>query len=504
MKIFTNDDIRAIDRLTIERGTPAAELIERVGGLVADEIATRFNPSRPMAVFAGPGNNGADALAAAARLAAQGFLPDIFLFNIGGDKLTPECRALRDTLKSVPGVRLNEVTGAFTLPEIDRSFIVIDGLFGTGLRDGLTGGFKSLVQYLNESGATIISIDIPSGMFSDWNLRSINENIIHASLTLALQFPRLAFMMKENAPLVGEWKVLDIGLDEDAIRHTHANFQIVDGGGIRKLLRRRSPFCSKADFGHAMIVAGSYGMMGAAQFAARGALRSGVGKLTVRSASWGYEVMQTAVPEAMFSADNNDNIITAIPPQRHFSAMAIGPGIGTADPTIAALENFLKSATEPLVLDADALNCIARQRSLLDLIPEHSILTPHSGEFDRLFGNHSSDEERLLRAIKAADDYNILILLKGRYTALVRPDGKVYFNSSGTPALATAGSGDVLTGIIVSFLAQGYKPEVASILGAFIHGVAGEIAAETNGIYGVTASDIADATGRAIQRIIGE
>lgn len=504
MKIFSNDDIRAIDRLTIERGTSATDLIERVAEGVTDEIVARFPASRPTAVFAGPGNNGADALAVAARLAAQGFLPDIYLFNIGGDKLSEECRFYRDAVKALPNVRLIEVTGAFTLPDMDRRWLVIDGLFGSGLREGLTGGFKTLVQFINDSGASVVAIDVPSGMFCDWNKGSINRNIIHANLTIAIQFPRLAFLMKENQELVGEWKTIDIGLDPEAIRHTQATFQLVDMGGIRKLLKPRKPFCSKADLGHALLVAGSYGMMGAAQFAAKGAMRSGLGKLTVHSASWGYEVMQTTVPEAMFSPDTNDNVVTAIPTGRRYSAIAIGPGIGTSEPTIQALENFLKSATEPLILDADALNCIAQRRQLLDLVPDHSILTPHAGEFDRLFGSWATDEERLLRAIKAAEDYNIIILLKGRYTALIRPDGKVYFNSSGTPALATAGSGDVLTGIILSLMAQGHKPEIAAITAAFIHGLAGQIAAEQNGIYGTTASDIARAVGPAIMRLTGE
>lgn len=504
MKIFTNDDIRAIDRITIERGTSSAELITRVADGVADEIISRYPSSRPTAVFAGPGNNGADALAVSIRLARQGFMPDVYLFNIGGDKLSPECRTFKEGLRDQPGIRLTEVTGSFTLPDLDASYLVIDGLFGSGLREGLSGGFMSLVRYINESGASVVSIDVPSGMFSDWNRGVINRNIIHADLTIAIQFPRLAFLMKENAELVGQWKVIDIGLDADTIRHTPTNFQIVDTAGIRKLLKPRDPFASKADLGHALIAAGSYGMMGAAQFAARGALRSGVGKLTVHTASWGYEIIQGNVPEALFSPDANDNFITVIPPARNFSAVAIGPGIGTADPTVTALETFLKSAVDPVLLDADALNCIAKRRALLDLLPDHSIITPHAGEFDRLFGKHSTDEERLLRAVKAAEDYNILILLKGRYTALVRPDGKVYFNSSGTPALATAGSGDVLTGIIASFLAQGYKPEVAALIGAFVHGIAGEIASETHGTLGTTASDIADATGKALRRIMCE
>ncbi|MDE7150956.1 MAG: NAD(P)H-hydrate dehydratase, partial [Candidatus Amulumruptor sp.] len=182
----------------------------------------------------------------------------------------------------------------------------------------------------------------------------------------------------------------------------------------------------------------------------------------------------------------------------------IGPGIGTAEPTLAALEKFLISATDPIVLDADALNCIARRRPLLDRIPDRSVITPHTGEFDRLFGKHSTDEERLIRAIKAAEEYNIVIILKGRYTAQIRPDGKVYFNATATPALATPGSGDVLTGIIASFMAQGYKPEIASLVAVAVHGLAGEIAAETHGVYGTTASDVALAVGPAISRILGE
>lgn len=504
MKIFTTEDIRAIDRSTIEtEGVTARDLIERVADGVVGEIVSRWRPNKRTMVFAGPGNNGADALAVARQLMEQGFAPEVFLFNIGGDKLSTDCRACRDDLLKLDGVCFTEVTGTFTLPELNSSYLVIDGLFGSGLREPLTSGFMSLVRYINESGAKVVSIDIPSGMFGDWNRGAINRNIIHASLTLTLQFPRLAFMMKENADLVGEWKVLDIGLSTDAIRNTHTNFQIVDAAGMRMLLKPRPPFCSKADFGNLLIVAGQYGMMGAAVMAARGSLRAGVGKTTVHTAGWGYEVIQGQVPEVMFDPDKNDAVITEIRPPHAYSAVAIGPGIGTAEPTINALDSFLKSAAVPLVLDADALNCMSMRRTMLNMLPARTILTPHAGEFDRLFGTHSTDEERLLTAIKVAEDYDILILLKGHHTALVRPDGKIYFNSTGTPALATPGSGDVLTGVIAAFLAQGYKPEIAPLAGAFVHGLAGEIAAEEHGEYGVTAGDIAGCIGKAIRQIMG-
>lgn len=505
MKIFTTEDIRAIDRATIaQEGISARELIERVADGVANEISSRWSPNKDTVVFAGPGNNGADALAVSRLLIGQGFNPEIFLFNIGGDKLSSDCRDCRDDLLKLDGVRFTEVTDSFNLPELASSSLVIDGLFGSGLREPLVGGFMTLVRYINESGAKVVSIDLPSGMFGDWNRDVINRNIIHATLTLSLQFPRLAFMMKENAELVGEWKVLDIGLSPEAIHSTKTDFQIVDTAGVKMLLKPRNKFCSKADFGNLMIVAGQYGMMGAAQMCAHGASRSGVGKLTVHTAGYGFDIIQSQVPEAFFEPDKSDTIVTEIRPVHAYSAFAAGPGLGTADQTINALDTFLRTqATVPMVLDADALNCISMRRTMLNNLPQRTILTPHAVEFDRLFGTHATDEERLLTAVKVAEDYDLLILLKGHYTALVRPDGKIYFNSTGTPALATPGSGDVLTGVIGSFLAQGYKPEIAPLLGAFIHGLAGEIAAEENGEYGVTAGDIAACIGKAIRRIMG-
>ena len=236
--------------------------------------------------------------------------------------------------------------------------------------------------------------------------------------------------------------------------------------------------------------------------AARGALRSGVGKLTVHSARATFPVLQGQVPEALFSPDRHDFVISDMAVRFSCSAIGVGPGIGTNDATRGALETFIKSYNRPIVIDADALNAIAQNHTLLDHIPPGSILTPHAGEFDRIFGIQTSAEARLLKAMEVAHKYKILIVLKGRYTATVRPDGKVFFNSTGSPAMATAGSGDVLTGIITSLLAQGYKPEAASVAGVYIHGLAGELAAESEGEYGTTALDIAANVGRAIKNIM--
>ena len=504
MKLLTTEEIRAIDRRTIEQeGVPSLELIERVAEGVADEISSRWRSNKPTMVFAGPGNNGADALGAARLLFERGFRPEVFLFNIGGDKLSTDCAASRDRmLAEVPDIIFHEVKDRFSMPKITTNHLVIDGLFGSGLREELQGGFKSLVQYINDENATVVSIDLPSGMFGDWNPQIVNRNTIHATLTLAIQFPRISFFIPDNAELIGEWKIIDIGLSEKAIATSPANFCLVEQRDVHRRLRHRKEFASKADFGSGILYAGSYGMMGAAILAARGALRAGVGKLTVNSPKCGYQIMQSSVPEALFRHNRGEINIIDIHPERDFSAIAVGPGIGTNELTVKAVEDFLASINQPVILDADALNCIAIKPSILNTIPVLSILTPHAGEFDRLFGPQPSAEARLRKAIEMAKYYNILIILKGRYTAIVRPDGKVYFNSSGCPAMATAGSGDVLTGVLLSMLAQGYPAELASLIAVYVHGLAGEMAAAEQGEYGVTAGDIASYIGKAIREIM--
>lgn len=499
MKIFTTEEIREIDRYTIEEeGVASTELIEQVAQGVVCEIATRWRPNKRMAIFAGPGNNGADALAAAWLLIEEGYRPEVFLFNIGGNRLSADCIVMRNRLLEMNYPDFVEVRGNFTFPDLNRSHLVIDGLFGSGLREPLAGGFMMLVRYINESEATVVSIDVPSGMFSDWNHGSINRNIVHANLTLAVGFPRLAFFIGDNADIVGEWKTLDIDLSAEKIRTTPSDYYLVEKADVRRVLRPRRSFTSKADYGSAMIIAGSYGMMGAAVLAAKGALRAGAGKVSVHSARCGYHVLQTAVPEALFEADKHDIVVTNMLLHRQYSSIAIGPGIGTNEATVKALEAFLKATDKPVVLDADALNCIALQPTLLNHIPILSVITPHAAEFDRLFGAQPSAEARLVKALEMSNYYNIIIVLKGYYTAVVRPDGRIYFNSSGNPAMATGGSGDVLTGVIAAFIAQGYKPEISALLAVYVHGVAGDMAAEEHGQYGVTSGDIAQYIGKAI------
>lgn len=502
MKIFNSAVLKEIDQATCQaQNIDSVELMERAANAVACEIISRFMPSQRIVVVAGPGNNGGDALATARLLIEQGYKRvEVFLFNVKG-QLSHDCAVERNKLIVIDNVDFTEITHEFHPPHLSSTDVVVDGLFGSGISEPLKGGFMAVAKLINDSGAYVISIDVPSGFFGEWNSHAKRADMVHANLTLALQFPRLSFFFEENAPVIGEWHLLDIELDKEKIRESKTDFMLVDDRNVRPLLKERKPFSAKRDYGSVLMMAGSAGMMGAAVMSARAALRSGAGLVTVHSASCGMPIVQTAVPEAIFEPDHNKYFITEMKLHHQHHAVAVGCGIGTSEATINALEDLMKNSRLPLVLDADALNCIAKRQSLLQLIPVNSVITPHAGEFDRLFGEHASDEERLKKAIEMAQFYNIFIVLKGHYTATVRPTGRVYFNSSGNPGMATAGSGDVLTGVIAALMAQGYLPEHAATIGAYLHGVAGDMVAEKLGEESLLASDIADYIGRAIRKI---
>lgn len=503
MKIFSSADLREIDIATCKsQNIDSLELMERAANAACYEIVARFLPSQRIVVVAGPGNNGGDALATARLLMERGYRHiEVFLFNIRG-KLSHDCEEERNKLITIDGVDFTEVTREFIPPYLGENDLVIDGLFGSGLREGLQGGFRSLASYINESGAYVISLDIPSGLKGEDNSKMLHRDMVHADLTLTFQLPRLSFFFEENADVIGEWKLLDIDLDQDKIRELKSNYMLVEARSIRPLLHPRRPFTGKRDYGSALIFAGSTGMMGAAVLSSRSCMKSGAGLVTVHSAHGGLTVLQTASPESIFEPDRNEHFISDMTLHHKHSVVAAGPGIGTNDMTIDALEMLLKNCDSPLLLDADALNCIARRPSLLTMLPRNTVITPHIGEFDRLFGEHKTGEERLVKAIEMAKYYNIIIVLKGHYSATVRPTGKVYFNSTGNPGMATAGAGDVLTGVIAAYIAQGYRPEHAATIGVFIHGLAGDMAAEELGEVGLTASDIADRVGRAERLIV--
>ncbi|MBP3738152.1 MAG: NAD(P)H-hydrate dehydratase [Muribaculaceae bacterium] len=499
MKIFTTEGIRHICSKAIEReGMSMLDLMERAAESVTYELMSRWRISQRFVFFAGPGDNGGDALAVARLMRQQGYYPEVYLFNIKSSQMSPCCATNRDRLQELDGVEFVEVTGTFTPPELGPDDVVIDGLFGSGLTSPLKGGYTSLVQYINNSEAYVVSLDIPSGLFGEWNMGTDSRNIIRADLTLTYQFNRLAFFFAENAQYLGQVKVLDMELTLEGVGNTPTDFYLIEGNDVQQVLKRPDKFCNKYDNGAVLMVAGSYGMMGAAVLAARGAMRSGAGIVTVHTPLCGYEILQSSIPEVIVEPDSDRLITKSIPMNHQYSVVALGPGMGTNPETVDAIDQFIKTFRRPCLLDADALNCIAMRQQLIRLIPHGSVLTPHASEFDRLFGVHQSDEERLKKAIDVSKLYEITIVLKGHYTMTVRPDGKVYINSSGNAGMATAGSGDVLTGVIASLIAQGNAPDWSVVAGVYLHGVAGDIAAREHGTWGVMASDIADNMGRAI------
>ncbi len=503
MKIFTSQALQELDIATCEaQQISSIDLMERAAELVTDELNSRFIPAQRFVVMAGPGNNGGDALAVARMLIERGYRKvEVFLFNVMG-KLSHDCDEERKKLITIDGVDFTEVEKEFTPPYLSDRDVVIDGLFGSGLNRPMMGGFVAVARYINESGAFVVSIDLPSGLFGEWNSHVSRRDIVHANLTLGFQLPRLSFFFEENQDILGECKLLDIDLDQAKIKEMVSDYRLVEGRNIRPLLHKRLPFTGKRDYGSAIIFSGSTGMMGASVMCAKAVLKSGAGLVTVHGPKGGLQIVQTAVPEAMYEPDHGEHYVSDMRLHHDHQAIAAGPGLGTNDKTIDALESLLKTGSSPLVLDADALNCISRRPALLTMLPAKTIITPHIGEFDRLFGEQCSSEDRLKTAIEVSRKYNIVIVLKGHYSATVRPTGKVYINPTGNPGMATAGAGDVLTGIITAFLAQGYVPEHAATIGVFVHGLAGDLASEEIGEFGVTAMDIASNVGRAIKMII--
>ena len=398
-------------------------------------------------------------------------------------------------------IEFTEVIYDFEPPILEKQDIIIDGLFGSGLNRPLTGGFAAMVKYINQSESTIVSIDIPSGLFGEDNQKNDPEAIIRADLTLSFGFPKLSFLLPENAEYVGEWKVLDILLHPEAIANTATSYFQVTENDIASVFHPRNRFSHKGTFGHALLIAGSRGKIGAAILAAQACLKSGTGLLTVHVPQRGEQILQTAFPEAMVDLDPNQDHFSYVSDIRPFSAIGIGPGLGKHADSAKALEHLLQTTEEPVVLDADALNLIAANKNILKHVPARSILTPHPKEFDRIAGESNNSYERLLKAKDFAVNHQVCVVLKGAYTATCTTSGNVYFNSSGNPGMATAGSGDVLTGIILGLLAQGMEPETAAVVGVFLHGTAGDLAAVYQSEESMIASDIINMLGKAFKQI---
>ncbi len=490
IKIFPTIQIKELDAYTIENEPVSSiDLMERASQALAQAIAERWSVETPFTVFAGPGNNGGDALAVSRLLAEQGYRVEVYLFNTKG-VLSPDCETNKERLAGVAGVDFHEITTQFVPPVLTAEHVVVDGLFGSGLNKPLNGGFAAVVKYINSSSATVVAIDVPSGLMGEDNTYNIQANIIRADLTLSLQLPKLAFLFAENEPFVGEWQLLDIGLSEEAIEEKETDFALTEHEDMPSMLKPRGKFAHKGSFGRALLIAGSQGMAGASVLAARACLRSGVGLLTVHVPFCNNFIVQTSVPEAMTEVDINDVRFSCATDTDDYQAVGIGPGLGKAGDTEAALLEQIESCQTPMVVDADALNLLGEHRSYIGRLPKGSILTPHPKELERLVGKCQNSYERLMKARELARSAGVHIILKGAYSVVITPSGKCRFNPTGNPGMATGGSGDVLTGVVLALLAQGYDAETAAELAVYVHGLAGDIACKKHGAMGMTAGDI--------------
>lgn len=490
MKLFSAAQIREADKYTIEHEPVASvDLMERAAAACVNWITKHVDKNKTILVFCGHGNNGGDGLAIARLLKQENYSVKIILVQPLENASPDFCINFERIKNNLPVLFCNDIASVEKELSGLSHYIVIDAILGTGINRPAEGFLKSLIGLINQLPAKRVAIDLPSGLYCD-ELNASGDSIIQADHTLTFQFPKFSFMYPENATYVGVFTVLDIGLHEAYIQQTATKNYFTRVEDVRLMIHHRSLAAHKGTFGHALLVAGSYGKIGAAELASKACMRSGVGLLTVHIPKCGYEIMQTAVPEVMVEPDSELNFITDAIKLEKYNSIGIGPGIGTEHQTQNVLKLMIQNALEALIFDADAINILSENKTWLSFIPANSIFTPHVKEFERLVGKCKDSAERMQKQKEFSFRFGVYVVLKGAHTAISSPDGSMYFNSSGNPGMATAGSGDVLTGIITSFKAQGYPSLIACILGVYVHGLAGDLAADKKTQDAMIASDI--------------
>ncbi|MDQ4141025.1 MAG: NAD(P)H-hydrate dehydratase [Bacteroidota bacterium] len=496
MKILTAAQTRAADAFTIEQeNIPSLALMERAAQAFVGWFENKFPASvrQSILIFCGPGNNGGDGLAIARLLHQHHHHVQVFILPTSRS-YSPDFTA---NLERLP----EEITKTYLeheadLLEISDKNVVIDALFGTGLNRPLDGLVTELIKQVNNSLATVVAVDMPSGLFTD-TPNATTDSIIQADFTLSFELPKLAFLLPGNAKYVGNWTIAPIGLNANFISQTGSPYFYISPDVPAVILKPRPKYAHKGTFGHALLISGSYGKIGATVLAARACLRSGVGLLTVYCPAAGYTILQTAVPEAMTLTDAEANFISHLPDIETYNVIGIGPGLGKNPATRQAVKQLLETSRVPIVLDADALNIIAEDENLKNALPPNSILTPHPKEFERLTGAAENDYHRLELLKEFCQKHACYVILKGAHSCIGTPEGTFYFNSTGNPGMATGGTGDVLTGIITGLVAQQYSALEACILSVYLHGLAGDLAKSENGEQALLASDITQYLGKA-------
>ncbi|AHF14995.1 bifunctional ADP-dependent NAD(P)H-hydrate dehydratase/NAD(P)H-hydrate epimerase [Niabella soli] len=499
MKLLNAEQIRQWDAFTIKNEPLSSlELMERAANACARWIVQN-TLAESYYIFCGKGNNGGDGLAIARLLYNANKKVAVYILESdakGSDDYISNFNILHH-LSAIP---IFMIRGERDLPELPFNCIIIDALFGTGLNRPLTGLAAKMVDHINNSIAPAIAIDIPSGLFGDHS--SAHNTIVKARHTLSFQVLKTAFLVAENEPWIGHVHIMDINLHPAFPDEVSTPFSIINKSLASREYRPRNAFAHKGNFGHALLIAGSWGKAGAAVLCSRACLRTGAGLVTAHVPQSGVTVLQTAVPEAMVFPDKEAEQVSGLNYDlNHFTAVGIGPGIGTGVKQQLLLKELLEHIQRPLVLDADALNILSENKALLNLLKPDTILTPHPKEFARLFGEAADDFKRIELAQTKAMELSIFIVLKGHHSFVACPDGTGYFNITGNAGMAKGGSGDALTGMVTSLLAQGYLPKEAALLGVFLHGLAGDLAAASGGMEALLASDLIDHIGNAFKQL---
>lgn len=485
IKILSASQIKQLDQYTIGHEPIASiDLMERACKAFTNWFVQHFRQVKKIGVVCGTGNNGGDGLGIARMLKELGYSVKVWIVR-------GEVNETADFKKNLE--RLGNRIPVFEIvTDQDKNLfqgcqVLIDAVFGSGLSRPTEGIYAQAINCMNETDAVRVAVDIPSGLFADSHS---SGTIVKADHTITFQLPKLAFLLPENSKYVGDWHIVDIGLSKTFLNEVDTDNFFITNKSVKKILKPRSKFSHKGTYGHALLISGSEGKMGACVLASKAALRSGVGLLTVRVPSGGNSTIQTAVPEAMSLPDSNEDHLSELPTELNYESIGVGPGIGQHDETIKAFKKLLERFQKPMVIDADALNILAANRELMHLIPANSILTPHPKEFSRLAGEWKNDFERLELLEKFSAQIKSVIVLKGAHTTIALPDGKIYFNSTGNPGMATGGSGDVLTGILTGMLAQGYSSADTAILAVYLHGLSGDLGARELGMNSLIASDL--------------
>ncbi len=489
MKILNKEQIQQADAYTIaNEPVKSIDLMERASGAFVDIFSSFFEADNPVKVFAGKGNNGGDGLAISRLLLDRGYDVTTYVVQFT-EKASDDFQTNRKRLEEYQQADLVDLYEDTALPGFHEDEVAIDAMWGSGLTRPIEGFARNIIQAINDSLCYVVAVDIPSGVYCD----AINPDHlkIRASYTYTFQVPKLAFFFPENQDYTGEFKVLNIGLEQHFIADQSTPYHFTTQKEAQALLKRRKKFQHKGHFGHAMVMAGSYGKIGAALISAKACLRAGSGLLTVYTPACGYEPVQGALPEAMVKTDLHHDIISDLPDNlESLDVIGIGPGIGQDQQTLNAFTRLLETWQGKMVFDADALNLLAQQPQLMDKLPEQVILTPHPGEFARLKGKSEHSVAQLEQLKALAEEKQLVVILKGAHSAVGLPNGEVYFNEPGNPGMATAGCGDALTGILTALLGQGYDPAEAAILGVYLHGLAGDYASSEKGHEGLITSDL--------------